>query len=89
MYVGSKDVLAALQAVPLAKKLLVPVQPGMSNYLTGIDWQYLLSVNLAADSLWAAFHSVLLEAIKLHVPSIMVVGYIRSRDYLKFWANKC
>ena len=58
---------------------------GMSDYLTGIDWQYLLSVNLTADSLWAAFHSVLLEAIELHVPSVIMNcnGTKCSRHYPK------
>ena len=58
---------------------------GMSKYLTSIDWQYLLSVNLTANSLWAAFPSVLLEAVELHVPSVIMKcnGAKCSRHYPK------
>ena len=74
VYVGSKDDLPAFYD-DYDDFFYDP--HGMSYYLTGIDWQYLLSVNLTADSLWAVFHSVLLEAIELHVPSVMAVGYIK------------
>ena len=62
VYVESKDDLPAYDDGP----------HGMSNYLTDIDWQYLLSVNLTDNSLWAGFHSVLLEAIEFHVPSVIM-----------------
>jgi hypothetical protein len=41
----------------------------MSNYLSNIDWLYLLSVNLSSDALWSAFCGVINNAVDMFVPA--------------------
>jgi len=40
----------------------------MSDYITGVDWLALLTTNLTADNLWAAFSNVLQTAADCFVP---------------------
>lgn len=40
----------------------------MSGYISGVDWLALLTTNLTADALWAAFSNVLKTAADLFVP---------------------
>jgi hypothetical protein len=40
----------------------------MSQFISHVDWLYLLSVNLTTNSLWSAFTSVINTAIDLFVP---------------------
>ena len=53
---------------------------GMSNYIAAVGWLELLSVNLTADQLWAAFSNVLQSAIDLFVPVKHVSEYMPTKN---------
>jgi hypothetical protein len=46
--------------------------PALCNYLYGIDWLYLLSINLTADNIWNAFCDLMDKAVELFVPNRVI-----------------
>jgi len=52
---------------------------GMNNYIAAVDWLKILSVNLTADSLWAAFSDVLQTAVDLFVPVKSMSEYTNTK----------
>jgi len=50
----------------------------LSQYLSQINWQVLISYNLTADTLWLSFCKILQTGIDMYVPAHLIDPHLSS-----------